>query len=215
MNALDELFDKHKDPREFAAAYAEHLSAILRSLDFGAVAEFMRVILAARDRGHRIFFVGNGGSAATASHFANDFAIGTRCPEKPFRAMSLTDNVAAMTAIANDDGYEQVFVKQLEVLMGPGDVLVAISASGNSPNVVKAIEYTNARGNHTVALTGFETGGKIAQLAKTVIHVKTRKGEYGPVEDVHMFLDHLIGSYFNRLVAADRSTAPPRSEAAE
>ncbi len=205
MNALDEIFAKHKDPKSFASAYADYLADIVRALNFDSVAEFANVVLAARERGHRIFFVGNGGSAATASHFANDFSIGTRCPEKPFKAVSLTDNVAAMTAIANDDGYEQLFVKQLEVLLEPGDVVVAISASGNSPNVVKALELANARGNHTVALTGFETGGKIAELAKTVVHVKTRKGEYGPVEDVHMFLDHLVGSYLNCVVSSERA----------
>ena len=204
-NALDEMFTNSSEPKAFAVSYSKYLANLLCTLDFERVAEFMNVVLDARRRGVRIFFVGNGGSAATASHFANDFAIGTRCPERPFKAVSLTDNVAAMTAIANDDGYDQIFVKQLEVLMEPGDVVVAISASGNSPSVVKAIELANARGNHTVALTGFETGGRIADLAATVVHVKTRQGEYGPVEDVHMFLDHLIGSYLNRIVITERS----------
>ena len=204
-NAVDEIFAKHRSPRDFAAAYADYLADVVRGLDFSSIAEFIDLMLKARDRGSRVFFVGNGGSAATASHFANDFAIGTRCPEKPFKAVSLTDNVAAMTAIANDEGYDQLFVKQLEVLMEPGDVVVAISASGNSPNVVKALEFANTRGNHTVALTGFETGGKIGAIAKTVIHVKTRKGEYGPVEDAHIFIDHLVGSYLNRIVLNERA----------
>lgn len=204
MNRLDEIFSRCRDARSFAVAYAERLSELLSELDFDSVARFVGVVLQARENNHKIFFIGNGGSAATASHFANDFAIGTRCPEKPFRAVSLTDNVATMTAIANDDGYDQLFVKQLEVLLDPGDVLVAISASGNSPNVVKALEYARARGNRTVALTGFESGGRIAEVAETVIHVKTDKGEYGPVEDMHMFLDHLMGSYFNRVVLAER-----------
>ena len=89
--------------------------------------------------------------------------------------------------------------------MEPGDIVVAISASGNSINVVKAIEFARSRSNQTVALTGFETGGRIAEIADIVIHVKTRKGEYGPVEDVHMFIDHLMGSYFNRIVLAERA----------
>lgn len=206
MNKLDEIFEKNRDPKSFAAAYANYLADVVKKLDFRAIAEFAEVVLEARRHGHRLFFVGNGGSAATASHFANDFAIGTRCPEKPFRAISLTDNVAAMTAIANDDGYEQLFVKQLEVLLEPGDVVVAISASGSSPNVTRAVEYANARNNYTVALTGFETGGKLAELAKTTIHVKTRNGEYGPVEDVHMFIDHLIGSFLNRVVQSERAS---------
>lgn len=213
MNVLDEIFEGHRDPQAFAAAYAAHLADLLKNLDFGAVANFTQLVLRARVEGKRIFFVGNGGSAATASHFANDFAIGTRCPERPFKAISLTDNVAAMTAIANDEGYEELFVKQLEVLMEPGDAVVAISASGNSPNVVRALEFARVQGNPTVALTGFETGGKIAELADIVIHVKTHEGEYGPVEDVHMFIDHLIGSYLNRVVFMER--AAQASEAAE
>jgi D-sedoheptulose 7-phosphate isomerase len=214
MNALDEIFAENSAPAPFAKAYAGYLAEVLKGLDFAKIAEFMNVMLDAREKGHRVFFIGNGGSAATASHFANDFSIGTRCPEKPFRVISLTDNVAAMTAIANDDGYDQMFLKQLEVLMEKGDVVVAISASGNSPNVVKALNYATAHGNYTVALTGFETGGKIAEIAKTVIHVKTRKGEYGPVEDAHMFVDHLMGSYFNRVVHAERA-AMPQAGAAE
>ena len=214
MNALDEIYARNSGPAPFAKAYADYLGDLFKTLDFGKVAEFMSVVLAARERGSRVFFVGNGGSAATASHFANDFAIGTRCPEKPFKAVSLTDNVAQLTAIGNDEGYEQLFVKQLEVLMEKGDVVVAISASGNSPNVVKALEYANARGNHTVALTGFVTGGRIAEIARTVIHVKTRPAEYGPVEDVHMFLDHLMGSWFNRVVQGEREAAKAKAGAA-
>jgi len=207
MNALDEFFATHRDARSFAALYVNYLGDLLKQLDFDAVAAFVDVVLAARARGSRIFFMGNGGSAATASHFANDLAIGIHCPEKPVRAVSLTDNVATMTAIANDDGYDQVFVKQLAVLMEPGDVVAVISASGNSPSVVKAVEFAKARGNHTVALTGFATGGQVAALADTVVHVKTRPGEYGPVEDAHMVLDHLLASYLNRAIAAERRDA--------
>lgn len=214
MNTLDEIYARHPAAAPFAKDYADHLAELLKSLDFAKVAEFMTLVLSARERGSRIFFIGNGGSAATASHFANDFAIGTRCPEKPFRAVSLTDNVAQLTAIGNDEGYEQLFVKQLEVLMEKGDIVVAISASGNSPNVVKALEYANAHGNHTVALTGFVTGGKIAEIARTVIHVKTRPAEYGPVEDVHMFIDHLMGSWFNRVVLSERAAAGAKKSGA-
>lgn len=218
MNAVDEIYAAHGDAEGFAGAYARYLGELLGRLDYKSVAAFMKLVLETRHRGGRIFFVGNGGSAATASHYANDFGIGTRCAEKPFKAISLTDNVAVMTAIANDEGYEQLFVKQLEVVMEPGDIVVAISASGNSLNVVKALEYAKARGNRTVALTGFETGGRIAEIAEIVIHVKTRRGEYGPVEDVHMFIDHLMGSYFNRVVLAEREAghySKPREFAAE
>ncbi|MBF0333440.1 MAG: SIS domain-containing protein [Alphaproteobacteria bacterium] len=197
MNQLDTLFAARPTPEGFAGGYVEHLCGLLRGLDFAQVGRFVELLLAARQSGRRVFFLGNGGSAATASHFANDIAIGTRCLDKPFRAISLTDNVAQITAIANDDGYESVFTRQLGVLIEPGDVVVAISASGNSPNVVKAVEMARARGNTTVGLTGFD-GGRLAETCDLVIHVRTAKGEYGPVEDVHMVLDHLIGAYLTR-----------------
>jgi D-sedoheptulose 7-phosphate isomerase len=202
MNQLDKIFAKAASPDDFARDYSNHLQSLLRNLDIPAVGRFTEVLLEARNRGARVFFCGNGGSAATASHFANDIAVGTRSAHKPFKAIALTDNVAVMTAIANDHGYDHLFTKQIEVLMEPGDVLVAISASGNSPNVVKAIEMTKARGNLTVALTGFD-GGQMRQIADVVVHIATDKGEYGPVEDMHLVLDHIVGSYLIRVVQAE------------
>ena len=141
----------------------------------------------------------------TASHFANDIAIGTRTgDDRPFRALSLADNAAVMTAIANDDGYDEIFVQQLQVLIRPGDVVVAISASGRSPNVIKAIEYANAHDAITVALTGF-AGGRLKEIARHGVHVPTDEGEYGPVEDTHLILDHLVGAYLARRVRAAAS----------
>jgi D-sedoheptulose 7-phosphate isomerase len=110
-----------------------------------------------------------------------------------------------VTAIANDDGYEQLFVQQLAVLMRPGDLVVAISASGNSPNVLRAVEYANANGAATIGLTGFD-GGKLKGLARHAVHVPTAKGEYGPVEDAHMVLDHLVASSLVRRVRAERAS---------
>lgn len=202
MNQLDKIFARSQTPVDYARAYSEHLQSLLQALDIDAVSQFIATLIDARNRGARIFFCGNGGSAATASHFANDIAIGTRTPHKPFKAVSLTDNNAVMTAIANDFGYDELFTKQLEILMEPGDVVVAISASGNSPNVVKAIELAKSRGNKTVVLTGFD-GGKMRQIADLAIHIQTAKGEYGPVEDMHMFLDHLVGTYLMRIVHAE------------
>lgn len=200
MNTLDQIFKETKgDPGAFARKYAEYLSMLLGRLDAAAVAKFVDVLLAAREAGNRIFFIGNGGSAATASHFANDIAIGTRTLERPFRAVSLTDNVAVISAIANDDGYEEIFIQQLQTQMERGDVVVAISASGNSTNVVKALDYANANGAKTVALVGFD-GGACVKAAELSILIATPKGEYGPVEDMHMFLDHMVGAYLGRVV---------------
>ena len=198
VNKIDELTERHVgDPAAYAGAYLDYLASCFSSLDHEALARFVNLLLSSRESGAAVFFIGNGGSAATASHFANDISIGTRtCDDKPFRAISLTDNVAVMTALANDEGYDRMFVDQLKVQMRDGDSLVAISASGNSPNVIAAIEYARSRGATIVGLTGFD-GGRLRELSDISLHVQTAKGEYGPVEDIHMIFDHLVGSYLN------------------
>jgi D-sedoheptulose 7-phosphate isomerase len=188
----------------FATRYLDRLHALLGEMDTAAIARFVHALVEARERGARIFFIGNGGSAATAAHFANDIGVGSQSWSKPFKAVSLVDNVAVLTALANDYGYDHVFTLQLKTQMSPGDVVVAISASGNSPNVVRAIEYANANGAVTTALTGFD-GGRLKELAEISVHVPTKNGEYGPVEDVHMILDHLVGSYLSALCRSESS----------
>jgi D-sedoheptulose 7-phosphate isomerase len=195
MNNLDRLFTQ--DPVAFAGAYLDYLQSVLRRIDTTDIGRFIQTLLDARERGATVFFIGNGGSAATASHFANDLSIGTGAQQKPFRAISLTDNVPIITAISNDFGYEEVFIRQLQVLAKPGDVLVGISASGNSPNVVKAFEYARSASVRTVAITAFD-GGRAKLIADQCIHVPTGPKEYGPAEDAHMVLDHLVGAYLIR-----------------
>lgn len=181
---------------EHARRYAAYLAGLLRRLDTAAIEKIATVLEEARRDGRTIYFVGNGGSAATASHFATDFAQGAGAPEEaPFRAVSLTDNLAALTALGNDRGYDQVFVGQLRPVFRPGDVLVAISASGNSENVLRAVEFAIARGGVTVGLAGFD-GGKLAALCNVSLIVETPKGAYGPVEDMHLILDHMLTTYF-------------------
>lgn len=197
MADKEKIAPREESGAEFARRYVEHLSAILRDLDFRAVGALIDVFLQARRRGATIFFLGNGGSAATASHFANDFGV-CASPEEhvPFRSVSLTANMAFVTCLANDFGYEQVFARQLRCLMAPGDVVVGISASGNSPNAVEALRYARANGGVTVAVVGFD-GGEMKSIADYVIQVETGAGDYGPVEDVHMVLDHLISLYLS------------------
>lgn len=200
MNNIDKFYSE--DAAAFSAAYLDYVSAVLKKIDVREIAGFVEILLSARERGATVFFIGNGGSAATASHFANDLAIGTNAYKRPFRAVSLTDNHAIMTAIANDFGYEDVFVRQLRVLARPGDVLVGISASGNSPNVVKAFEFAKSAGVRTVAITAFD-GGRMKMLRDAGVHVPTGPKEYGPAEDAHMVLDHLVGAYLIRLVRSE------------
>jgi len=197
MNNIDQFFTS--DPIAFAGAYLNYLQSILRRVDTIEIGRFIKTLLDARERGVTIFFVGNGGSAATASHFANDLSIGTNEYRLPFRAMSLTDNVPIITAIGNDFGYEEIFVRQLQVLGKKGDVLVGISASGNSPSLLKAFDYAQSTGIKTVAITAFD-GGKMKKQADEGIHVPTGLKEYGPAEDAHMVLDHLVGAFLMRYV---------------
>ncbi|MBN8473950.1 SIS domain-containing protein [Sulfuritalea sp.] len=199
MNNIDRFFSP--DPAAFADAYIKYLQSVLEGIEVKEIARFVETLLEARERGSTVFFVGNGGSAATASHFANDLAFGTNDYEKPFRVISLTDNVPVLTALGNDLGYEEIFVRQLRVLGRPGDVLVGISASGNSPNLVRTFDYANSAGIKTVAITAFD-GGRIKAMASEGIHVPTGPKEYGPAEDAHMVLDHLVGAYLMRYVKA-------------
>ncbi len=192
MSNIDSIINSSPDVSQFAKGYFEYISKLTAQLDTEAISAFVKELESARKDHNTVFFVGNGGSAATASHMANDLAFGSRVhQDPPFRVLSLTDNVAAMTAVANDNGYESLFIRQLKVHYRPGDKLVAISASGNSPNVVTAAEWVKEQGGKVIGLVGFD-GGKLRDICDITICIETPKGEYGPVEDVHMMLDHLI-----------------------
>jgi len=197
MNKIDNFFTE--DIEQFSKSYFSYLKEIFDKVDLKEIKSFVEILLAARERGSTIFFTGNGGSAATSSHFANDLAFGTNQYEKPFKVMSITDNVAVLTALGNDYGYDEIFIRQLKIYGKKGDVLVGLSASGNSKNLVNAFEYSSIAGIKTVALTGFD-GGILREIADYSVHIPTDKKEYGPVEDLHMILDHLLGNYLMRLV---------------
>jgi D-sedoheptulose 7-phosphate isomerase len=138
----------------------------------------------------QLFILGNGGSAATASHMMNDMNKFTLVEGKHrFRAIALTDNVPLMTAVGNDQNYADVFVEPLKNLLQPGDTVIAISASGNSPNVVKAVEYAQANGATVIGFCG-RPGGKLAQLADLRVIVPSDR--IGQQEDGHMILDHVL-----------------------
>ena len=199
MNNIDQIYSESLSIKDYSKSYIDYLSSVLSNISLTDIEKFVEVLLEARERESSIFFIGNGGSAATASHFANDIAIGTRTYEKPFRAISLCDNQAVITAIANDDGYEKIFSQQLQVLLKKQDVVVAISASGNSPNLLDAIDTAKKMNSITVGISAFD-GGKMKEMVDVSLHVPTEKGEYGPAEDAHMVLDHLISNYLMRLV---------------
>jgi D-sedoheptulose 7-phosphate isomerase len=177
-------------PRSIAQDYVSRLRNVLAELDLDAVAAATAVLLDAYENGHTVFICGNGGSASTASHMAADLGKNTVAAGKPrLRVLSLNDNMAWFSALANDLGYENVFVEQMGNLLQPRDVLIVLSASGNSPNVVQAAEFAKAHGGRILALVGFQ-GGRLRELADVAIHVKC--DAYGPVEDVHLVLNHIF-----------------------
>jgi D-sedoheptulose 7-phosphate isomerase len=179
---------------DFASQYRSLLNSALKQIDTEKVAVAIDWLKQARDDSRHIFVCGNGGSASTASHFACDIVKGASYrQQKRFRIMALADSLPTMTAYSNDVSYECVFVEQLRNFAEPGDVVMALSGSGNSANVVRAIEYGNSIGCRTIALSGRD-GGKLAPLAQLNIHVE--EPHMGRIEDAHMVVCHMICYYF-------------------
>ena len=174
--------------------YLEQEIDILKRIDVSAVNEVLNLLEAGIKREATIYVFGNGGSAATASHFQNDFNKGvSEHIDKKFRFLCLNDNVATVMAVANDVGYEEVFRFQLQGKIKEGDILMAISGSGNSPNVINAVEYGKKQGCKVVGLTGY-SGGRLKELSDISLHVPINSMQI--TEDVHMIFNHLMMSVF-------------------
>lgn len=183
-----------KDFTKEIHTYLEHEIATLRALDTEAVNEALNLLLEVFKRGGTVFVFGNGGSSATASHYQNDFNKGvSEHTEKKFNFQCLNDNVATIMAVANDIGFEEVFRFQLTGHIKPGDIVMAISGSGNSKNVLNAVEYAKEQGCTIIGLTGFD-GGRLRQLSDISLHVPVNSMQI--TEDLHMMFDHLMMSVF-------------------
>lgn len=179
----------NEDFKPAIAGYVQRLQQAIDGLDHDAVNLFIQTLVRARREKRRIFIMGNGGSAATASHFCCDFNKGASLEGVPrFRFVCLNDNLPTLMAYANDQGYDDVFVEQLKNLFEPGDVVIGISGSGNSANILKAMEYANANGGLTIGLCGYD-GGRLKKVASLSIHVVVNDMQIS--EDLHMILDHL------------------------
>ena len=186
-----------KTASEFARDYLNGLKGVLDRLPLKPIDEIIQAIEQAQHERRQVFVIGNGGSAATASHMMNDLGKGTLghkgdAPWARLRVIALTDNVSVMTAWANDTDYDRIFSEPLKNLAQRGDLLIAISASGNSPNIIAAVEAAKHLGAKVIGLAGFG-GGKLSKMADVSFVVPS--DEYGPVEDAHMILDHIITSY--------------------
>ncbi len=191
------------DGKSFIAQYLLQMSSLLMECPVGSLEGLIDVLRSAREEGRKVFTFGNGGSAAAASHLACDLAKGTiNGAGKRFRVICLSDNLPLITAWANDSDYTAVFVEQLDPLLETDDVVIGISGSGNSRNVIRAIDLAKARGGFTVGLTGFD-GGELAQRASLAFIVPSSNMQQ--IEDVHMVIIHLVTSFL-------RDTSPKDKE---
>jgi D-sedoheptulose 7-phosphate isomerase len=184
-------------PTAFGSAareYLRDLQRLLDEVDLASVGRVFQLLREGRDRRATLFVAGNGGSAATASHWVNDLGKATkRSGRVPFQVMSLSDNVPWLTALANDEGFERVFSGQLENFARRDDLLVVISASGNSRNLICAVELARSLGMKTIGFLGFD-GGLLKDKVDELVLIRTGKGEYELVEDIHAALCHVLTS---------------------
>ena len=188
--------------KKFIQNYIVELKRCLDNLDISKVEEVVDILMTAYQKKKQIFILGNGGGASTASHMACDLGKGTLQriydnTEERLRVISLTDNAALMTALANDLSFDDVFVQQLRNLVKKNDVVIALSGSGNSPNVLKALEYAKECGATTIGFLGFKTGGKAGKMVDCAVIVDTN--HYGPIEDIQLILDHILTAWIARV----------------
>ena len=182
--------------KPFVAEYLTRLKLILDNIDSNVISDIVNMLEQTIKNKSRIYIIGNGGSSATASHMANDLGAGLRRRNiVNFDVVSLVDNGPVISAIANDIGYENIFFMQMKGLLNPSDVVIAISCSGDSPNIIKAVDYAQDLGCKIIGVTGFN-GGYLKTMTDISFHINVPKNEYGLVEDTHMILDHIIYSYY-------------------
>jgi D-sedoheptulose 7-phosphate isomerase len=195
VHRLAQIFDAATSPQDYARRYLDRLTEVLAALDADVIGRIMTIMDEAASAGKTLYFIANGGSAAVASHFVNDLVAGGYNENgPPFKAFCLCDNVESVTAIANDSGFENIFSYQLRTCLQPGDVVYAMSVSGNSENVLRAVDYAKSIGASTIGICGFD-GGKLKGRCDVALHVAATPDEYGPVEDVFAILDHVITGY--------------------
>jgi D-sedoheptulose 7-phosphate isomerase len=181
--------------------YFKKVSETLDHVDTGSIAKLIDLLLKARENERSVFIFGNGGSGATASHVTGDFLKGISYGlDKGFRVQCLNDNIAGLMAISNDLTYEEIFIEQLKIFLHKDDVVIGISGSGNSVNVVKAIEYARVKGANTVAFCGYK-GGKIKDIASVVIHAPVQDMEI--TEDIHIIIFHAIKQAMMKALKGD------------
>ena len=185
--------------QKFIKSYKSKLINLIEQIDENLIQNVILTLEDISSKKGKIYIVGNGGSASTASHIVNDLGVGlARRDIKYFDIECLSDNTSVCTALANDIGYEHIFSTQLKNKITQNDLLIAISCSGNSNNIIKAVEYAKKHKATILGLTGFD-GGKLKQLSDINFHIATQKDDYGLVEDLHLIFNHIIYSYYTNV----------------
>lgn len=178
--------------------YRKRLNNLLDQVELDILEKVIATMVTAFKKGKTVYICGNGGSAATASHIQADFSFFIRYfTEFRPKVKALTDNVAMITAVGNDTSFNDIFVEQLKGHFEKEDVVICISASGNSENVIRAAKYANNHGGSSIGFIGFN-GGKLKDVCTLSLYTPSAKGDYGPVEDLHMIFDHLIVNFLSK-----------------
>ena len=188
---------KNKKLSKFSNNYFNYLSKLFKNIDNRKIEKLGQLLTKARNGNKNVFVIGNGGGAVTATAMSNDlgFDILKKTKKKSFKIVSLTDNNAITTAISNDIGFENIFISQLKTFYSKGDLLIILSASGNSKNLIKAAQWVKNKKGIVFGILGFD-GGKLIKICSNSIHIKNNKGEYGPVEDIQLIINHILAHYF-------------------
>ena len=201
MKDLNKLAYKSNSIINFSKKYFNRLNSIYKSVDKKKIHDLEKKFYEIRENRGNIFVFGNGGSAANASTMANDLGFDvlkktglTNC----FRVFSLNDNTPVLTAISNDVGYEQIFLGQLKIHFKKKDMVIILSASGNSKNLLKVVNWVKKNNGYVFSIVGFD-GGKLKKISDNYIHIKSKKGEYGPVEDIQLIINHVLAHWFQKI----------------
>ena len=199
MSVINKLSVKNKTVASFAESYFQNLIDTFKKLDKESILKLEREFLETRKKNATLYVFGNGGGAATAMTMANDlgFDVLKKTNKKTFKIISLNDNSSVITAIANDTGYDNIFLNQLKIHFKKNDKILIFSASGNSKNLVDAANWVKKKGGKVISILGFD-GGKLKKISNLSVHIKSEKGDYGPVEDIQLIINHILAHWFQK-----------------
>ena len=199
MSVINKLSVKNKNVASFAESYFQNLIDTFKKLDKELIIKLEREFLEIRKKNATLYVFGNGGGAATAMTMANDlgFDVLKKTNKKTFKIISLNDNSSVITAIANDTGYDNIFLNQLKIHFKRNDKILIFSASGNSKNLVDAANWVKKKGGKVISILGFD-GGKLKKISNLSVHIKSEKGDYGPVEDIQLIINHILAHWFQK-----------------